>query len=281
MLEVKNLCKDYPAFHLKDISFNLEEGYIMGFIGRNGAGKSTTLKCILNFVTATSGEIAIFGKDAKQYETELKREIGFSLSPVDYYSDKKIKRVANVFKRFFDNWDEDTYQTYLKRFSIDENKKIKELSQGMKVKLGLTFALSHKAKLLIFDEPTSGLDPVARDELLELFHEIVEDGEHSILFSTHITSDLEKCADYIIFIRDGELIANDTKDNIEENHRIISGTKAELTEELVKRLIGYKMTPFGFMGLIKKDDILATDTFQIERPTLEDIMIYYDREETK
>lgn len=281
MLEVKNIYKKYPSFLLKDVSFSLPEGYIMGFIGANGAGKSTTLKAILNFIAIDSGEITIFGKDSREYETELKKEIGFALSPVNYYPKTKIRKVANVYKRFFDNWDEETYQNLLVRFNIDDTKKIDDLSMGMKVKLGLSFAMSHNAKLLILDEPTSGLDPVAREELLELFQEIVEDGKHSILFSTHITSDLDKCADYIIFIKDGELIANTTKDGLIESHRAVAGDKEQLTDELKSRLIGHKETPFGFMGLIKTKDILPTDNLQVEKPNLEEIMIYYNKEEVK
>jgi ABC-2 type transport system ATP-binding protein len=148
----------------------------------------------------------------------------------------------------------------------------------MKAKLGIAMALSHNAKLLILDEPTSGLDPIARDELLDIFREIIEDGEKSILFSTHITSDLDKCADYIIFIRNGELIANDTKDDLLAKHILIKGKLSELTEDLKKRLISFKPNSYGFSGLILKEQLNENDTFQTEIPNLEDIMVYYNKE---
>lgn len=278
MLVVENLCKEYPGFKLQDISFSLPKGYIMGFIGSNGAGKSTTLKAILNLVKPDCGKVVIMGKDMASNEIELKQKIGFMLGPVDYYSKTKIKKIADVFKRFYTEWDETMYKSLIKRFNLDENKMVSELSAGMKVKLGMTFALSHNAELIIMDEPTSGLDPIARDELLDLFHEIVESGERSILFSTHITSDLDKCADYIIFIRNGQLIANSTKDDIIEQHLIIKGKNSDLTEELKREMIGYKTNSFGFTGLILKGKYKADEKLQKEIPNLEDLMIYYNKE---
>lgn len=278
MLKVENLCKEYPSFKLNNVSFELQKGYIMGFIGMNGAGKTTTLKSILNIVQPTSGLVTVLGKPMIGNEVELKQQIGFMMGEANYYSKSKVKVIADVFKRFYASWDENKYQQYLKRFSIDENKNISDLSTGMRVKLSMTFALSHNAKLFIFDEPTSGLDPIARDEMLDLFHEIVEDGEHSILFSTHITSDLDKCADYIIFIRKGEIIANNTKDDIISEHVLVNGKKEELTDEVKSRLIGYKVNHYAFTGLMLKEKIKPNDPFKVEVPNLEDIMIYYTRE---
>ena len=278
MLKVENLCKNYEYFALKNVSFELPKGYIMGFIGANGAGKTTTIKSILNIVRPDSGKVTVSGKDMNVSEVEIKREIGFMLGPVDYYNKSKIKKIVGVYKRFFSNWDDTTYNGYMQKFGLNEDKKICELSAGMKVKLGITLALSHDAKLIIFDEPTSGLDPVARDELLDIFQEIVEDGEKSILFSTHVTSDLDKCADYIIFIRNGEIALNSTKDDIIDSHALITGRKDALTDSLKERVIGYKTNAYNFSALIEKSRLQENDDVIKEVPNLEDIMVYYNKE---
>ena len=206
-LSVKGLCKEYPSFSLKDISFSVEQGTIMGFIGRNGAGKTTTLKSILNLVHPSRGGIRFFGMELEKNELEIKKQIGFVSGGVDYYVKKKIRTITNVTRRFYDDWDEQAYRRYMARFELDENKTPDQLSAGMKVKYALTLALSHRAKLLILDEPTSGLDPVSRDDLLDVFMKLCDEGK-TILFSTHITSDLDKCADNIIYIKKGRIIAD-------------------------------------------------------------------------
>ena len=209
-LEVRGLGKIYPAFTLKDVSFDVPQGAIVGFIGRNGAGKSTTLKSILGLVHPDGGTVSFFGQDVRQHEREFKEQIGVVLGGIDFYPKKKVKTITDVTRHFYRNWDDEKYRHYLKLFSIDEEKRVDQLSSGMKVKYLLALALSHNAKLLILDEPTSGLDPVSRDELVELFRAIVADGQRSILFSTHITSDLEKCASHITFIKDGEIFHSST-----------------------------------------------------------------------
>lgn len=205
VLKVENLSKKYAKFELKDVSFEIECGSIMGFIGRNGAGKTTTLKCLLNLVHTDGGKIEYFGLDYRSHENEIKQRIGFSSGGVDYYPMITLKKIASVTKSFYDNWNENAYERFMKEFSLDENKKVKELSEGMKVKFNLTLALSHNAELLILDEPTSGLDPVSRDELLTIFENLSKEGV-SILFSTHITSDLDKCADHITYIKNGIIV---------------------------------------------------------------------------
>lgn len=205
VLEVKYLTKEYTKFKLSDISFEVESGSIMGLIGRNGAGKTTTIKAILNLIHVNDGDISYFGKPLYENEAEIKRQIGYAGGAVDYYKKKKIKDIVSVTKLFYDNWDEEAYSRYLELFELDEEKTPAQLSEGMKVKLNLTIALSHNAKLLILDEPTSGLDPVSRDELLDIFKYLVKNEGVAILFSTHITSDLEKCADYITYIKKGRL----------------------------------------------------------------------------
>ena len=211
VLTVKGLCKSYPSFTLKEVSFALPQGTVMGFVGRNGAGKSTTLKSILGLVHPDKGQVTFMEQDVAQNEQYMKENIGVVLGGIDFYPQKKIKTITDVTRRFYPNWEEEKYRHYLSLFGIDETKRVRELSDGMRVKYLIALALSHQAKLLLLDEPTSGLDPVSRDELTELFRAIVADGSRSILFSTHITSDLEKCADHITFIKDGEIFYTGAK----------------------------------------------------------------------
>ena len=211
VLTVKGLCKSYPSFTLKEVSFALPQGTVMGFIGRNGAGKSTTLKSVLGLVHPDKGQVTFMEQDVAQNEQYMKENIGVVLGGIDFYAQKKIKTITDVTRRFYPNWEEEKYRHYLSLFGLDETKRVRELSDGMRVKYLIALALSHQAKLLLLDEPTSGLDPVSRDELTELFRAIVADGSRSILFSTHITSDLEKCADHITFIKDGEIFYTGAK----------------------------------------------------------------------
>ena len=211
LLEVEGLTKKYPKFTLNNVSFSLEQGRIMGLIGKNGAGKSTTLKSMLNMVCPDKGTIKMLGHDFRQDEESCKQNIGVVLGSIQFYQDKKLQTITGVTKRFYQNWDDAAYRKYMSMFEIDEQKQVKQLSEGMKVKYLIALALSHDAKLLVFDEPTSGLDPVAREDLLELFQQLVKDGQRSILFSTHITSDLDKCADDITYIKNGEIIASADK----------------------------------------------------------------------
>ena len=205
VLRVKGVYKEYPGFKLEDVSFEIAEGSIMGFVGRNGAGKSTTLKSILNLVHMDEGSVEFFGLDLKSHEREIKQRIGYTGGAVNFYKKKKIKILLEITKKFYKNWDDKTCEKYMRMFSLDAEKTPSELSEGMKVKLSLVLALSHGAELLILDEPTSGLDPVSREELLEIFRHLKTKGI-SVLFSTHIISDLEKCADEITYIRNGKIV---------------------------------------------------------------------------
>ena len=209
LLSIQGLTKHYPNFTLDNVSFALPAGKIMGLIGTNGAGKTTTLKAMLNLVCPDGGEIEMFGQDFRKNEEACKQSVGAALGGVDFYGHKKLAAITEVTRRFYQNWDEDAYRRYIEVFGLDPQKRVKELSSGMRVKYMLALALSHKARLFILDEPTSGLDPVSRDDLLGLFQKLVESGERSILFSTHITSDLEKCADYITYIKDGKMLKSD------------------------------------------------------------------------
>lgn len=278
ILSVQNLSKHYPNFDLKDVSFSLEKGYIMGFIGSNGAGKTTTLKSMLGMLHKDGGTVSLLGMDFDQNELEIKQHIGFMFGGVDYYGKTKIRTITDVVRRFYREWDDSIYNSYMHRFALDENKRPSELSSGMRIKYSLVLALSHRATLLLLDEPTSGLDPVARDNLLELFQEFIENGERSILFSTHITSDLEKCADFITYIENGRIIESRTKDELLQAYRLVKGTSQQL-DALQPRLIASKSHAYGFSGLIKTADLESADHLEIEEPTLEDIMIYYAKKE--
>lgn len=231
IVELSNVCKAYPAFRLHDVSFELEGGKITGFIGRNGAGKTTTIKSMLNLVHADSGDISYFGMRLHEHEMEIKQRIGYSTGTISWYPRRAIREIVDVTKSFYRTWDEDAYRKYLTMFGIDEGKKPIELSEGMKVKFNLLLALSHKAEVLILDEPTSGLDPFSRDELLELFTTLKAHGV-TILFSTHITSDIERCADNIIYISDGEIRASCPKEGFIRDH----GQPGETLEEIFLRL---------------------------------------------
>lgn len=202
IVTVRNLTKRYPGFCLDSVSFSLEEGRITGFIGRNGAGKTTTLKCMLNLVHPDGGEVLFDNRPIERHEMEIKKNIGYSVGKLNWYPRKTLREIAEVTRRFYDEWDIQAYERYRRLFQLDEGKTPLEMSEGMKVKCNLLLALSHRTKVLILDEPTSGLDPFSRDELLELFFEIKNQGV-AILFSTHILSDLEKCADDILYISNG------------------------------------------------------------------------------
>ncbi len=274
ILKVEKINKTYENFKLSDASFDLEKGYIMGFIGANGAGKTTTLKSILNMIHIESGNVQIFGKDIKSDEMNIKREIGYMFGGVDFYPRTRVSVLTDVIRRFYPNWNEKKYQSYINKFKIIGDKRICELSNGMKVKYNLAIALSHNAKLFIFDEPTSGLDPVARDEILEIFQELLEDGEKSILFSTHIISDLEKCADYITYIDDGKIIASLEKDEFKNSFKMIRGSKNQL-DKFKDNLVSFKENSFGFTGLMRTENVKTVHDVEVASPSLEEIMIYY------
>jgi len=210
MVSVQNLVKKYPGFCLHEVSFDLKKGRIAGFIGRNGSGKTTTIKSMLNLVHPDSGEIRYFGKPLNGNEAEIKRRIGYSTGTVNWYPRKSIREIAGITREFYSTWDDNAYRKYAELFRLDESKTPMELSEGMKVKCNLLLALSHRAELLILDEPTSGLDPFSRDELLELFIGLKQSGL-AVFFSTHIISDIEKCADDIVYISEGNIMAATTK----------------------------------------------------------------------
>ncbi len=279
LIEINGLCKNFEAFQVKDVSFTLEQGFIMGFIGRNGAGKSTTLKTMLNLMKNDGGDIKLCGLSMPKDELEIKNQVGYVFGGVDFYPEAKISKITDVTKTFYREWNDSLYKELCERFEIDQNKKFKQLSAGMKVKYSIAVAMSHNPKLLILDEPTSGLDPAARDDLVLLFQEFIEDGEHSILFSTHITSDLEKCADYITYIKKGQILASDEREAFRQSYISVAGKKEQLSPEAEPKIIGLHVHQLGFEGLMKTEDKALAEKcgFEISDPSLEDIMIHIER----
>ena len=276
-LSIKNLNKNYPSFSLKNVSFVVKPGEIMGFIGRNGAGKTTTLKSIMNLIHYESGEIAVFDKDMTQFELENKQRIGFALSELNYYPNKTIRQLMSVTKKFYKNFDEKKFEEVCKLFNLNIDKKLEELSSGMKVKYSVAIALSHKAELLILDEPTSGLDPVSRDEILDIFREIVRNKDRAILFSTHITRDLDKCASNITYIHNGEIVYTGKKNDFINSYLFISDKTKD--KSLEKEYIASKELDDRIEGLISVDkkDVFKKKGIELKEPDLEEIMIYLER----
>ena len=277
VLRLEKVNKKYPSFSLKDVSFAIKPGEIMGFIGRNGAGKTTTLKCIMNLIHYESGKVTAFGTDMNENELTNKQRIGFALSELNYYPNRTIKQLMNVTKRFYKDFDEQKFEQVCKMFNLDKNKKLEELSSGMKVKYSVAIALSHKAELLILDEPTSGLDPVSRDEVLDIFREIVKNGDRAILFSTHITSDLDKCASNITYIHEGEIIYTGTKKGFVDSYLFVKDKSKN--QELEKEYIAFKELDNRIEGLIdvKNKDKFNKKDVEIKEPDLEEIMVYLER----
>ena len=277
VLKIENLCKNYPSFSLKNVSFSVKPGQIMGFIGRNGAGKTTTLKAIMNLIHYENGEISAFDLDMTKNELENKQRIGFALSELNYYPNRTIRQLMNVTKRFYKQFDEKKFEQVCKLFDLNIDKKLEELSSGMKVKYSVAIALSHNAELLILDEPTSGLDPVSRDEILDIFREIVKDGKRAILFSTHITSDLDKCASNITYIHNGSIVFTGKKDDFVNSYLFVLDKKKN--KELEKEYIACKELDDRIEGLIdpSKKDLFKKHKVEIKEPDLEQIMVYLER----
>lgn len=277
ILEIKNLSKSYKNFKLENVNFSLEKGYIMGFIGPNGAGKTTTIKLIMNLIKRNSGEIKVFGLDNSLNEKEIKNRIGFVYDECNYFDNLSLKDNAKMIADFYDKWSWSAFDKYLERFGLDKNQKIKELSKGMKTKFAIAAALSHDAELLIMDEPTSGLDPIFRQEIITILQEYIEDGNKSIIFSTHIISDIEKMADYITFINKGQIVFSEEKTRIEDEYRIVKGGLEILNSDIQNSLIQVKKNKFGFSGLTLSADVLRKkygEKIVIDIPSIEDIMLY-------
>jgi len=273
-IEVTNLCKEYSEFLLDDISFTLPTGYIMGLVGKNGSGKTTTIQLMLNMIKAKSGSIKLLGKDHIIDEIDIKQDIAVVFDDTFVVDSWKVYEVEKAIHSFYKNWDSEFYSELLDSFHISKNKRVKELSCGMKMKLMLAIALSHKAKLVILDEPTSGLDPVARDELLDILMKYIDKENNSILFSSHITADLDKIADYITVINDGKLFYSGTKDGLFERYCLVKGDIKDISSDLRNHIIGLKNNANGFTGLLDIAHLKhVTKDMCTERVTIDDILI--------
>ena len=272
-LKVQGLRKEYPSFRLQDVSFELVPGSITGFIGRNGAGKTTTINSMLSFVRPDDGEISFFGLPWAGHDREIKERIGFVSAGMTYYTRKKLKVITAVTKTFYPGWDDSAYRKYMGAFGLEEEKTPAELSNGMKIKYALALALSHGAELLILDEPTSGLDPVSREELVEVFLRLKDEGK-TVFFSTHITSDLEKCADRILFLQQGRLKADDGLDSFRDAWRIAECT-GEIPAETARAAHGTCRTRDGYTVLVRKEDAAGVTA---REASLEEIMIHLEKE---
>ena len=278
MLHVEALEKSYSDFKLDNISFDLPAGYIMGLIGPNGSGKTTTIKAILNITERDGGKITVFGKDNIASEQEIKKDIGVVFDSSSFVDEWTMADVEKAYRLFYPAWDSEKYWSLLTKFRIGRTKKVKELSKGMQMKLMLACAFSYDARLLILDEPTSGLDPVSRDELLDILCEYIEDGRRSVLFSTHITPDLEKIADYITYIHLGRLIFTGTKEDFADSFRVVRGDRKELTPGLEARLIGLRTFPTGFEALMKRQDLPAASRLECVPASIDDIVVFMSRQ---
>lgn len=274
ILEVKNLTKKYKDFEL-NISFELQKGMIMGFIGENGAGKTTTIKAILDIIKNYNGEIKIFGLDNRQDAKIIKEDIGIVLDDMFFPEILMPSDIDNILKDTYKNWDSDLYFKYLTDFSLPKNKQIRTFSKGMRKKLEIATALAHHPKLLILDEPTSGLDPVARNEVIDIFQDFIQNEECSILLSSHITTDLEHIADYITFINNGEIILSKNRDELLEKYGIVKCTESEFKRIDKKDFVKYKKTKYEYEVLVenKKEFKKKYNINIVDKITIEDLMV--------
>lgn len=277
ILEINNLNKKLGTFSLNNLSFNIPEGCIAGFIGANGAGKTTTIKSILGLVQKDSGTIRILGKNLEQNEQELKNNIGVVFDEGYFYEDLTLEQMKNIIAPAYSNWDEKVYKNNISHFNLDKKQKISTLSKGMRMKFAIALALSHHSKLLIMDEPNSGLDPLVRSELMSLLLDFMKEEGLGVLFSSHITSDLDKIADILILIDNGKILLNEEKDTLLDTYGLVKGDTKELNEASRKLFLKISETQFGFSGITakKREVRQLMKSVQIERPTIEDIMLGY------
>lgn len=276
-LEIKNISKTYKNFKLDDISFVLPCGHIMGLIGENGAGKSTIINCILDIIEKDSGSISVLGQKNDKNNVSLKENIGVVLDASDVYDNYTVKQVENIMKDVYKQWNHEVYDYYIQKFALPLNKMIKDFSRGMKMKMAITIALSHQPKLLILDEATSGLDPIMRNEILDVFMEFVQDENHAILLSSHISSDLEKIADYITFIHEGKLILSTSKDELIYEYGLMKCRNDEFDKIEKEDIIRYRIKTYEVEILVKDREKMAKKypNCIVDPTKLDDIMMLY------
>lgn len=270
-LELRGLRKKYKYFTLDNVSLTLPKGCIMGFIGENGAGKSTTIKALLGLIHKDGGEIRILGKDPTR-DRSVMEEVGLVLDSGFFPPEMNAIQLSKTMSRIYKHWDSQTFRRFLERFQIGRDKKVKEYSRGMVMKLSLAVALSHGAKLLLLDEATSGLDPIVRDDILDILYDFIQDEGHSVFLSSHITGDLEKIADYIAFIHQGKLLMVGGKDDLLETYGLLHCTQDQLDELDPPAVVGYRKSDFGVTALVKRYRLPGK--YQVENATLDDILLY-------
>lgn len=277
VIEIKNVTKDYGDFKLQNINFSVPEGSVCGFIGQNGAGKTTTIKLLLDVINADEGEIFLFGQNIKNDSAKLREDIGVVFDEMGFHEFMAGKDINIMMRNIYKNWDEAAFFDYLKRFSLPAKKKCGDFSRGMRMKLQIAVALSHNAKLLIMDEPTSGLDPIVRNEMLQIFREYVVEEDHTILLSSHITGDIEKLADEVVFINSGKIVLAGNKDDIIEKHGILKCKKSELEQVSKSLIVNVQSGSFGVEVLVNDRRVCEKlyPNMVIEQASLEEIMIYY------
>lgn len=276
-IEIRKISKAYPHFTIEEVSLDVKQGYITGLIGPNGAGKSTLIKLMLGMIYPDSGTVKVLGRDMPQQEVDIKQRVGIVSDEGGYYDHLTIQDTKKLIAPFYEKWNDAKFNRYLEHFELSPRKKINALSKGMKIKFSLAIALSHEAELLIMDEPTSGLDPVFRRELLDLLADMMLEEKNSIIFSTHITTDLDRIADYIAFINRGKLVFNEAKDDVLNRYAIVKGGPELLDADIRKEFVGIRETSVGFEGLVD-NKFTAKQLFGsfvvMEKPSLEDIMYF-------
>ena len=282
-IEISNLRKCYDGFTLDDISFNVPKGSIMGFIGQNGAGKSTTIRAILNITKTDGGSVKLLGMDHIQYEVQIKEQIAAVFDECPFHDSFKAKQINILFRGLYRSWDEQKFNEYLDRFQLPRKKKIGEFSKGMKMKMQIAAALSHGAKLLVMDEPTTGLDPVVRNEILDIFREYLSDEDNSILLSSHITSDLDKIADCVTFIDKGKLLLTGYKDDILESHGLMKCSKEDYRAIDPEDIVSARINEYSVDIMVSDRDKMSRkySGILIEKTNLEEIMLFYVNREKK
>lgn len=275
ILEVSDINKSYGDFSLDNITFYLPEGCITGFVGINGAGKTTTLRSILGLTNKVSGKIKFFGMDINGNESKIKDRIGLVFDEGCFYDELTLSEMKSIIAPAYKNWCEQDFVEYLDRFSLNPKQKINTLSKGMRMKYALALALSHKAELLIMDEPTSGLDPLIRSQLLDILKDYMNKDGKGVFFSTHITSDLDKIADMLIMIDNGQIVFQEEKDSLLDSYRIVKGSKEKLDTDTRKMFLNIEENVFGFTGITKQASAVLERMRDVimERPTIEDIML--------
>ena len=270
-LELTNVNKSYPGFQLHDLSLKLPAGCILGLVGENGAGKSTTIKLILDMIRRDSGEIQVLGRDNRTDFSRTKEELGVVLDEAYFPAGITARQVNAVMKNAYRRWEEERFFEYIRRFSLPENKSFKDFSRGMKMKLAIAVALSHQARLLILDEATSGLDPMVREEIVDLFYEYTREEDHSILVSSHIISDLEKLCDYIAFLHKGRLLFCEEKDRLKEHFGLLRGPRSLLDSLPPAAVRGIRQSDYAVEALVERSRVPAS--LHLDTPTVEEIIL--------